>query len=236
MNINSIKVLVVDDHPLVRQGVLDTLSLDERIVIVGEAKNGSEAYEMAGALSPDLIIMDLQLPATSGLEATAAISADFPDVNILVFTVSEKHADLFAALKSGARGYVLKDATPQELSRAVLQVGEGGVVISAKMAAKLFENLPPQVPTDDPTLSALTPRELEVLRLVAQGASNKEIASSLYVSKNTVKTHMRNILDKLHLSSRTQAASYATRLDSFIGASVRRVHLRFAESRARISQ
>ena len=208
-----IKVLVVDDHPLLRRGVMDVLGLQEQIMVVGEAGNGIEALEKARELSPEVIVMDLEMPTMNGLEATAAFQAEFPNIKILIFTVSEKQSDLFSTMRAGARGYILKNAAAAELLRAVSQIADGGVVVSPVMATKLLGELPmeKEAPETTPELEVLTQREAEVLQLVAKGASNKEIASALYISENTVKTHMRNIMDKLHLTNRTQAAAYGAR-------------------------
>lgn len=205
------KVLVVDDHPLLRRGVMDVLGLQEQIMVVGEAGNGVEALEKARELSPEVIVMDLEMPTMNGLEATAAFQTEFPNIKILIFTVSEKQSDLFSTMRAGARGYILKNAAAAELLRAVSHIAEGGVIISPDMATKLLGELPMETPEKIPELEVLTQREAEVLQLVAKGASNKEIASALYISENTVKTHMRNIMDKLHLTNRTQAAAYGAR-------------------------
>ena len=153
------------------------------------------------------------MPTMNGLEATAAFQAEFPHIKILIFTVSDKQSDLFTAMRAGARGYILKNAAAAELLRAVSHIAEGGVIISPDMATKLLGELPMETEAAEktPELEVLTQREAEVLQLVAKGASNKEIASALYISENTVKTHMRNIMDKLHLTNRTQAAAYGTR-------------------------
>ena len=209
-----IKVLVVDDHPLLRRGVMDVLGLQEQIMVVGEAGNGIEALEKARELSPEVIVMDLEMPTMNGLEATAAFQAEFPNIKILIFTVSDAQADLLSTMRAGARGYILKNAAAAELLRAVSQIADGGVVVSPVMATKLLGELPmeKEAPETTPELEVLTQREAEVLQLVAKGASNKEIASALYISENTVKTHMRNIMDKLRLTNRTQAAVYSARV------------------------
>lgn len=136
------KVLVVDDHPLLRRGVMDVLGLQEQLVVIGEAQDGAEAFEKARELGPDVIVMDLEMPNMTGLEATAAIHVELPDVKILIFTVSEKQADLFSAMRAGARGYILKNAAVPELLRAVFHIAEGGVIISQDMATKLLDELP----------------------------------------------------------------------------------------------
>ncbi len=213
----TIKVLVVDDHELVRRGVVEMLSGREGVAVVGEARDGSEAVAKALELSPDVVVMDLHMPVMGGLEATQALWAQVPTANILMLTVSEKEADLFGAMRAGSKGYLLKNAGPQELLRAIFQIAEGGVIVSSDMATKLLTELTvSSVPTAASESSAivraqLSAREAEVLQEVAKGASNNEIAATLVISENTVKTHLRNIMDKLHLANRSQAAAYAVR-------------------------
>ncbi len=211
----KIRVLLVDDHALVRRGVVDVLSEREDIAVVGEATNGAQGVEMARTLTPQVVVMDLQMPGIGGLEATSVIHAEMPDVQILVFTVSESEADLFGAIKYGAKGYILKNAGADELVQAIHLIAQGGVVVSPGMAAKLLGELSHVVPAREQggeMAGGLSPREKEVLESVARGATNSEIASTLYISENTVKTHLRNILDKLHLANRSQAVAYAARL------------------------
>ena len=213
---DTVKVLVVDDHPLFRRGITTALANQENLEIVGEATDGLEAIEKAEEVVPDVILMDLNMPHCSGLEATQALQTKMPQVNILVLTVSENEADLFAAVKFGATGYILKNTEPEELIQAIFHIAQGGVIISPIMATKLlteFKDLEAgaeRKPAQEAE-SNLSPREDEVLRLVAQGATNKEIADSLFISENTVKTHLRNIMDKLHLANRSQAAAYAVK-------------------------
>ena len=213
---DTVKVLVVDDHALFRRGIATVLANQENLEIVGEAVDGLEAIKKAEETAPDVIVMDLNMPCCSGLEATQALQAKMPQVNILVLTVSDSEADLFAAIKFGATGYLLKNTEPEELVQAIFHIAQGGVIISPVMAAKLlaeFKDLETgaeRKPAQEAE-SNLSPREDEVLRLVAQGATNKEIADSLFISENTVKTHLRNIMDKLHLANRSQAAAYAVK-------------------------
>lgn len=204
-----IRVLVADDHPLFRRGVVSVLAAEDRLEVVGEAADGREAVEKAQELAPDVVLMDLMMPHIGGLEATSALRSLVPQANILVLTVSEKEADLFAAIKAGAKGYLLKHSDPEELVRAVFHVAEGGVIVSPDIASNLLTALKPSEVS--PATEALSPREIEVLQQVAKGASNREIAAALYISENTVKTHLRNIMDKLHLVNRSQAAAYAVR-------------------------
>ncbi len=211
---NPIKVLVVDDHALFRRGITAVLANHENLEVVGEASDGLEAIEKAEAIVPDIILMDLNMPHCSGLEATQALQTKMPQVDILVLTVSDNEADLFAAVKFGAKGYILKNTEPEELIQAILHITQGGVIVSPIMATKLlteFQGLEAEGKTEaiQETESSLSPREGEVLQLVAHGATNKQIADSLFISENTVKTHLRNIMDKLHLANRSQAAAYA---------------------------
>jgi len=211
-----IKVLVVDDHALYRRGVTAELANQEGLEVVGEASDGLEAVQKAEEIVPDVIVMDLNMPRCSGLEATQALHTKMPQVNILVLTISENESDLFAAVKFGARGYILKSSEPEELVQAIFRVAQGEVIISPLMASKLlaeFKNLTVGVERKpiEKENADLSPREEDVLQLVARGAPNKEIADSLFISENTVKTHLRSIMEKLHLANRSQAAAYAVK-------------------------
>jgi len=213
---DSIKVLVVDDHTLFRRGIATVLSGQENLEVAGEALDGLEAIEKAKKIVPDVIVMDLNMPHCSGLEATQALQTEMPQVNILVLTVSDKESDLFAAMKFGAKGYLLKNTEPEELVHAIFHIARGGVIVSPLMATKLlteFKDLTAGVEREsaEEAESNLSPREEEVLQQLSQGAPNKEIADSLFISENTVKTHLRNIMDKLHLANRSQAAAYAVK-------------------------
>jgi len=213
---SQIKVLVVDDHTLFRRGIAAVLASEESLEVVGEATDGLEAIEKAREIAPDVILMDLNMPHCSGLEAIQALQTEMPQVNVLVLTVSEEEADLFAAVKFGATGYILKDTEPEELIHAILHIAQGGVIISPLMATKLlteFKDLTAGVEREpiEEANADLSPREGEVLQLVAQGATNKEIADSLFIAENTVKTHLKSIMEKLHLANRSQAAAYAVK-------------------------
>ena len=211
-----VKVLVADDHALFRRGITAVVSGQENLEVVGEAIDGLEAIEKAEAIVPDIILMDLNMPHCSGLEATQALQMKMPRVKIIVLTVSDNEADLFAAMKFGARGYILKNTEPEELVQAISHVVQGGVIISPAMATRLLTEF------KDPAAgvvgkafqeagAVLSRREKEVLKLVAQGATNKKIADALFISENTVKTHLSRILEKLHLANRSQAAAYAVK-------------------------
>jgi DNA-binding NarL/FixJ family response regulator len=204
-----IRVLLVDDHQLFRRGVASLLSGREDIEVVGEASNGADAMERARELMPDVILMDIKMPELDGLAATKQLKAEMPYVRIMILTVSETDEDLFEAIKSGASGYLLKNVDPEYLIASVQQVQRGEVPIAPTMAAKILREL--TAPAES-TVQALTARERQVLELLAGGLANKEIAFQLKISENTVKNHLRNILEKLHLQNRVQAALYAVRM------------------------
>ncbi len=212
---NAIRVLIADDHTLFRQGLSSLLQQQKGLQVVGEAVDGWEALAKARELQPHLVLMDVAMPRCNGLEATRLIKRDLPDVNIIMLTVSEKDEDLFAAIKAGAKGYLLKNAEFEELVRAIEAVAGGAAVVSPSMAVKLLNEFAAVTAKGSLRIraegTALTERETEVLQLLAKGATNKEIANTLVIAENTVKTHLRNILDKLHLHNRIQAAAYAIR-------------------------
>lgn len=207
-----VRVLVVDDHPLFRQGVVATLNHYPELEVVGEASNGQEAVQLAKELSPNVLVIDLNMPVMGGVEAIRQLQSLAPSINVMVLTVSEEEDDLFSAVAAGAKGYLLNNSTPDALHNAVLHIAEGGVLVSPAMATALLTALPvsPEPTTEAP--NDLSRREQEVLELVSQGATNKEIASKLILSENTVKTHLRNIMEKLHVANRSQAAAYAVRI------------------------
>ena len=211
---SPIRVLLVDDHALFRKGVAELLSSEPEFELVGEAADGNQAVEMARELMPDVILMDISMPGIDGLEATRRIKAEMPYVRIVILTVSESDHTLFDAIKSGAQGYLLKNVEPQALLDTLVGVFRGEASISGAMAARLLNDLAresrPAAPPPAPP-ARLTQREQEVLRLVSQGKSNKEIASALNIAENTVKNHLKNILEKLHLDNRVQAATFALR-------------------------
>ena len=205
-----IRVFIADDHPLVRDGMRALFQTDPTVTLVGEAENGVTALAGIAALRPDVALIDLNMPLKSGVEVIAELRQSFPALRILVVTSYGDDEHVFAAIKAGAHGYLLKDTTPQELLRAVRAVHAGDMPVHPNIAARLIQELrkPPRQPlTEDP----LTPREVEILQSVAQGLTNQEIADLLVVSERTVRTHVSNILEKLHLANRTQAALYALR-------------------------
>lgn len=204
------RVLLVDDHALFRAGTASLLHAWD-IEVVGQASDGLEALDQARRLSPDLILMDIKMPGLNGLEATRLIKTEMPDVKIVMVTVSLEEDDLFEAIKSGAEGYLLKNMSEQEFAATLNGVAVGEPALSPGLAAKILlefartsKESEEAEPSDD-----LTEREHDVLKLVADGATNKEIAAGLYISLNTVNFHMKNIFAKLHLKNRAQAVAYA---------------------------
>jgi NarL family two-component system response regulator LiaR len=207
---SSIRVLIVDDHAIVRKGIRALLSTEADIEVVGEAEDGSRAVDQAKMLQPDVVLMDLVMPQMDGIEATGRITADYPKTRVLVLTSFAADDKVFPAIKAGALGYLLKDSGPEDLILAIQQVHRGEPSLDPSIARKVLLELsrPPKKPlTTDP----LTEREMEILRLVAQGKSNRDMADELVITEATARTHVSNILSKLHLASRTQAALYALR-------------------------
>jgi NarL family two-component system response regulator LiaR len=205
---NIIRVIVVDDHSIVRKGIRALLATEQGIEVVGEASDGQEAINQARQLRPDVVLMDLVMPKVDGIEATRQISASLPGTRILVLTSFAADDKVFPAIKAGALGYLLKDSSPEELVQAIHQVARGEPSLEPSIARKVLHEL--SHPTrSELTTEPLSERELIVLRLIAQGRSNREIGEELFISEATVRTHVSNILSKLHLASRTQAALYA---------------------------
>ena len=203
----TIRVLLVDDHAVVRQGLRMFLSLDAELAIVGEAVNGADALQKAHALQPDVILMDLMMPVMDGITAIGILRRDLPDIEIIALTSVLEDTAVFNAMRAGATGYLLKDTEAEELCRAIKAAAAGQVQLSPQAAARLLREVPAP---DSP--EQLTGRETDVLRLVAQGLANKQIALELSIGEKTVKTHVSNILSKLGVVSRTQAALYAARI------------------------
>lgn len=205
-----IRVLIADDHAVVREGLRALMSSEPGLEVVGEAANGLEAVQLADALQPDVILLDLMMPKKSGLEAIVEIKQANPEARILVLTSFAEDDKVFPAIKAGALGYLMKDSLPHELLQAIRDTYRGESSLHPAIARKLVQefNRPSTLP---PTEEPLTERELAVLKLVAQGLSNEEIAAKLAISERTARTHVVNILGKLHLANRTQAALYALR-------------------------
>jgi NarL family two-component system response regulator LiaR len=206
---DKITVIIVDDHAIVRQGLRTYLQLQPDIDVVAEAANGREALALVGDRLPDIVLMDLVMPVMDGVEATRAVRSLSPNTRVIVLTSFSEDEKVFASIKAGAQGYLMKDVHPSDLVTAIRTVNRGEAQLDPEIARKVmqeFANPQPAAPKHD-----LTERELEVLRLIAQGKSNKDISEELVLSEKTVKTHVSNILQKLHLSDRTQAAVYALR-------------------------
>jgi DNA-binding NarL/FixJ family response regulator len=205
----TIRVLLADDHPLFRDGVTHSLAGESDLALVGQAASGEEALRLARDLLPDVVLLDITMPGKGGLAAAAAIATACPATKIVMLTVSEHEDDLVAAFKAGARGYVLKGVSARELANVVRAVASGEVYVSPSLAAGLLVELTRGRPPDP--LSELTDREREILRLVSDGLTNREIGERLHLAEKTVKHYMTNVLGKLHVRSRVEAALLAAR-------------------------
>ena len=203
MSSGPVRVVIVDDHPVVRDGLRGMLAGDEELSVVGEAGNGEDAVRLVARLEPDVVLMDLRMPGCDGVDATARIVAAKPHVRVLVLTTYDAETDVLRAVEAGASGYVLKDAPVDELRRAVRATAAGETVLAPAAAAKLVRQ------TRLPPVEALSPRELEVLELVARGATNREVGRALHVSEATVKSHLLHAFTKLGVNDRTAAVTTA---------------------------
>jgi two-component system, NarL family, response regulator LiaR len=208
---DNIRVFVTDDHSIVRDGIRAVLALEPGIECVGEAQNGREAVRATAELAPDVILMDLMMPEMDGIEATRLITARDPAARILILTSFAADDKVFPAIKAGAQGYLLKEAGAEELIAAIRQVYRGETSLHPTVARRLLQEVTRPRAGEQVTKDPLTERELDVLRLIAKGRSNREIAADLVISEATVRTHVSSILGKLHLACRTQAALYALR-------------------------
>jgi len=212
---DAIRVIIADDHALFRRGLEMVLESEPDMAVVGEANDGKEAYELATELMPDLVLMDVRMPAHGGIGATKLIKDAVPHTKILMLTISDEEEDLYEAIKAGASGYLLKEISIEEVADAIRSVHAGQSLISPSMASKLLNEFASMAKKDEEKQQMpaprLTEREMEVLTLVAQGLNNRDIAKALFISENTVKNHVRNILEKLHLHSRMEAVVYAVR-------------------------
>ena len=204
-----IRILIVDDHPVVRQGLQALLSTESGLQVVGEASDGGEAINAVASLHPDVVLMDLVMPGVDGVEATREIVARFPDSSVLVITSFGSDAMLFPAIKAGALGFLMKDASPGELILAIKQVARGQSSLHPSVARRLLQEFAHEPSDRTGLLESLTERETEVLRELAHGLSNEDIAKRLFISAATVRTHVSSIFSKLDVHSRTQAALWA---------------------------
>ena len=206
-----IRILLVDDQHLIRQGLKSMLESNDQMQVIGEAENGQRALEQIAALKPDIVLMDIRMPVMDGVATTKAIAQQYPDIKVLVLTTFDDDEYVFQAMRLGAKGYLLKDTEPDELMLAIRSVYKGQTLLGPGLFEKALTPIAAPVPSvqTPPELAQLTARELDVLRLIACGANNREIAESLFLSENTVKNYVTNILSRLNLRDRTQAALFA---------------------------
>ena len=204
-----ISVFIVDDHAVVRQGIRAFLQALPDMEVVGEAENGTQAVELALQTAPDVVLMDLVMPDMDGVEATRRVKSASPRTQVVIFTSYYRDEYIFPVIRAGALSYILKDADPAELAEAIRKAAHGEAMLNPRVAARLVQEIQGVRKEDTNPFAELSERELEVLRLIANGGSNKEIADQLVISEKTVKSHVSNILSKLHLVDRTQAAAYA---------------------------
>jgi len=204
----KIRVLIADDHPVVREGLSTMLSREQDIQVVGEAENGTEAIKKAGELQPDIILMDLRMPEVDGVEAMRQIKVKNPDMKFIVLTTYDNDEYIFKGIEAGARAYLLKDAPREELFEAIRAVYRGESLIQPAVAGKVLDRLA-ELSRQVQAPERLSEREVEVLKLIAKGASNKLIATTLYIGESTVKTHIQSIFQKLGVSDRTEAVTDA---------------------------
>lgn len=211
----KIKVLLADDQSLIREGLKLILEMEGDMEVIGTASNGQEAFDLAGKLKPDVILMDIRMPECDGVIGTKRICEAYPDIKVIILTTFSDDQYIFEALKGGAKGYLLKDVQSEELAESIRAVVRGGVLIHPEVAAKMLKGLSPiksieEQNKDFKNEGELTVRELEIVKLIGHGKSNKEIAAALYISEGTVKNHITSILSKLYLRDRTQIALYAS--------------------------
>ncbi len=206
----KIRVLLADDHAVVRKGIRDFLEEDETLRVIGEANDGEEALVLIASNAPDVAVFDIQMPRLNGLDATRRVKKEFPNVHVLILTAYDDDPYLFAALQAGASGYLLKTSSAEELLHAVHAVAEGETALSPGIAKKLVRRAAGHSEQED-IIEPLTERELDVLRLAAQGLGNKQIGATLNISDRTVQGHLANIYAKLHVATRTEAVMFAVR-------------------------
>jgi two-component system NarL family response regulator len=207
---SGIKILISDDHPVVREGLSAMLSREKDMIVLGEAKNGREAVQLAAELSPDIVLMDLRMPEMDGVEAIRQIKSLYPDIQLIILTTYDDDEYIFKGIEAGARAYLLKDAPREKLFQAIRAVSRGESVIEPTVASHVLDRLA-ELSRQVQTPEVLSDRELEVLILIAKGTSNKEIAGTLNISESTVKTHIQSIFNKLEVNDRTEAVTVALR-------------------------
>lgn len=205
------RVLIADDHPHARQAIIELLREDRNFSIVGQAKNGREAIQLCEEQLPDLLLIDIEMPVLDGLEATKIIKEKYPFIKVIILSVSDNVGDLFTAIQYGAQGYLLKNMDPDDWLRYLHSIIDGSNDTTRDMAGKLLYQFRERDLQNTPAVSSLTPREKEILLLVSRGLTNKQIAESLFIAENTVKNHMKHLLEKLDLQNRVQLASYAVK-------------------------
>lgn len=208
---DQISILVVDDHRLFRRGIHKLLDDEADMVVVGEASDGREALSLAREQTPDVVLMDIQMPELDGIATTRILHREMPHVGIVFVTMYEDDEFVFRGLQAGGRGYILKDSDPDTMVRAIRAVANGESLLGAGIAVRVMRQFASLDRATESVVDGLTPREIEVLRAIAEGLSNKEIAAKLSIAEKTVKNHINNILSKLHLFDRTQATLYAIR-------------------------
>jgi two-component system, NarL family, response regulator LiaR len=208
---DKITILIVDDHTLFRRGIRKMIEAEEDMLVLGEAANGREAIQLMRRRMPDVVLMDIQMPELDGIEATRMMHREMPHLGIVFITMYENDEFVFRGLQAGGRGYILKDADPDTMLRAIRGVAKGESLLGPTIALKVMRQFSVIEKAHPSVTDRLTPREIEVLKMIAEGISNKEIAGRLFISEKTVKNHINNILSKLHLYDRTQATLYAIR-------------------------
>jgi two-component system, NarL family, nitrate/nitrite response regulator NarL len=206
---DNYRVLIADDHPHARQAIMEMLEEDPSFLIVGQAKNGKEALELCEKLLPDILLIDIEMPVLNGLEATKIIKEKYPFIKVIILSVSDHIEDLFTAIQYGAQGYLLKNMDPDDWLQYLRSIVEGSDTAARGLASKLLYQFRERDVQNIPSISSLTPREKEILQLVSKGLTNKQIADHLFISENTLKNHIKNLLQKLQLENRVQLASYA---------------------------
>jgi two-component system nitrate/nitrite response regulator NarL len=205
------RVLIADDHPMARQAIRSLLEQDASFQIIGEAADGEEAYRLCGRLLPDLVLMDISMPVWDGLKATKAVKKTYPQIKVVILSVSDDVGDLITAIQYGAQGYLLKNLEPEDWLSYLHALLDEDAEIPREMASRLLHRFRSGQAENEPAPDVLTPREKEILLCIATGETNREISEALFISENTVKNHIKNILEKLHLSNRVQLAAYAVR-------------------------